>query len=65
MTPIRSSLARAPALPTRPEELERLRERAWQEQGIAVLNPREIVDDWLRQAIKNFAAKRWGRRFKR
>ena len=65
MTAVRSCLARiVPTNPTTPEGLETLRQRAWAEQGIVVLNVHEIGDDWLRQAITNEANRRWGRRMK-
>ncbi|MBN9497846.1 MAG: hypothetical protein J0H39_13905 [Alphaproteobacteria bacterium] len=66
MTAVRSCLARiVPSAPTSSEGLEALRQRAWAEQGVVVLNVEEVTDDWLRQALKNEAAKRWGRRMKR
>lgn len=65
MSATRSCLARiVPSDPTSPEGLEALRQRAWSEQGVVVLNVEEIADDWLRQAIKNEAVRRWGRRMK-
>lgn len=66
MSPVRSCLARiVPSATTSSEGLEALRARAWAEQGVVVLNPDEIGDDWLRQAVRNEAARRWGKRFKR
>lgn len=66
MSAIRSCLAHVvPSSPTSPEGLEALRQRAWAEQGIVVLNPDEVLDDWLRQALKNEAVRRWGRRFRK
>lgn len=66
MTATRSCLARiVPSGPTSPEGLEQLRARAWAEQGVVVLNVEEITDDWLRQAVKNEATRRWGRRMRR
>lgn len=66
VTAVRSCLASLmPASPTTPEGLETLRQRAWAEQGVVVLNVDEISDDWLAQALKNEAAKRWGRRMRR
>jgi hypothetical protein len=65
-SPVRSCLARiVPSGPTSAGSLEALRQRAWAEQGVVVLNIAEIGDEWLRQAIKNEAVKRWGRRMKR
>lgn len=66
MTAARSCLARiVPQDPTSPEGLEALRARAWAEQGVVVLNVDEIGDDWLRQAVRNEATRRWGRRMKK
>lgn len=63
---VRSCLDRiVPSGPTSAASLEALRQRAWAEQGVVVLNVEEIGDDWLRQAVKNEATKRWGRRMKR
>lgn len=65
MTAVRSCLARiAPSSSTTPESLEALRQRAWAEQGVVVLNLDEIGDDWLRQSLRNEAVRRWGRRMK-
>jgi hypothetical protein len=65
MSAARSCLARiCPTSPTSPEGLEALRARAWAEQGVVVLNIDEIADDWLRQALRNEATRRWGRRMK-
>lgn len=66
MSATRSCLARiVPQDPTSPEGLEALRQRAWAEQGVVVLNVLEVADDWLRQALTNEATKRWGRRMRR
>lgn len=66
MSATRSCLARImPSGPTSAEGLEALRQRAWSEQGVVVLNLEEITDDWVRQAVKNEAVKRWGRRMRR
>jgi hypothetical protein len=66
MTPVRSCLERiVPSASTSPDGLEALRQRAWAEQGVVVLNLQEISDDWLRQALRNEATRRWGRRFRR
>lgn len=65
MSAVRSCLARiVPETPTTPEGLEVLRQRAWSEQGVVVLNLEEIADDWLKQAIRNEAVRRWGRRMR-
>jgi hypothetical protein len=64
--PIQSCLARiVPSGQTSPAEIETLRQRAWIEKGIVVLHPDEISDEWLRQALRNEATKRFGRRMKR
>jgi hypothetical protein len=39
-----------------------MRKRAWQQQGVVVLQPEEVVDPWLRQALVNEAVRRYGRR---
>lgn len=66
MTAVRSCLANiVPTPPTQRAELEALRQRAWAEQGVVVINLAEITDEWLRQALRNEATKRWGRRMKR
>jgi hypothetical protein len=38
------------------------RREAWQRHGLAVLDPEDIADDWLRLAIRNEADRRFGRR---
>jgi hypothetical protein len=45
-----------------PLELEAMRKRAWQQQGVVVLQPEEVVDPWLRQALFTEAERRYGRR---
>ena len=63
MTPIRTSLARhLPASVATPAEIEAMRRRAWHEQGLVVLVPGEIADDWTRQAVINEATRRYGKR---
>ncbi len=63
---IQSCLARiVPSGQTSRAEIEALRRRAWIEKGIVVLHPDEISDEWLRQALRNEATKRFGRRMKR
>lgn len=63
--PIRTSLQRAPSRPLKREELDPLRERAWQEQGLICLYPDEVTDDWARQSMINQATKRFGKRMRR
>lgn len=66
VTAVRSCLDRiVPTAPTAPDGLEALRQRAWAEQGVVVLNVEEVGDEWLRQALKNEATRRWGRRMRR
>jgi hypothetical protein len=47
--------------PTTVAELQAMRERAWRQQGVVVLQPDEIGDPWLRQALVNEAERRYGR----
>lgn len=58
----RSTLARHVQSEANPLELEAMRKRAWQQQGVVVLQPEEVVDPWLRQALVNEAERRYGRR---
>ncbi len=58
----RSALARHVRSEPSPLELQDMRKRAWQQQGVVVLQPEEVVDPWLRQAIINEAERRYGRR---
>lgn len=51
-----------PTKSTSEEELEEMRRMAWQSQGVIAVRPHEIRDDWLRQALINFAEARYGRR---
>lgn len=60
-------MAYGPA-PTVAEERDRnieARKTAWQRHGLAVIDPEDIHDDWLRQAIINEADKAYGRRGRR
>lgn len=38
------------------------RAEAWQRHGLAVIDPEDIDDDWLRRAIIGYADRRFGRR---
>ena len=59
----RSSLARAVARSRSPEtELVAMRRAAWRHQGVVVLRPEEVGDDWTRQALINEANRLYGRR---
>ena len=59
----RSPLARAQAR-TAPsdEDLLAMRRAAWRQQGVAVLRPDDVEDDWVRQALINEAERLYGRR---
>ena len=59
----RSCLAHAQAR-TAPsdEDLLAMRRAAWRSQGVAVLRPEDIRDDWTRQALINEANRLYGRR---
>ena len=58
----RSPLGRHVRSEPSPLELQQLRKRAWQQQGLVVLQPEEVGDPWLRQALVNEAERRYGRR---
>jgi hypothetical protein len=59
----RSPLARAQArsMPT-DEDLLAMRRAAWRKQGVIMLRPEEVRDDWTRQALINEANRLYGRR---
>ena len=58
----RSCLDRGTRSATTTPEMEILRRRVWQQQGVVSLHLEDITDPWLRQAITNEANRRWGRR---
>ena len=59
----RSSLARAAARsPSAEVELIAMRRAAWRHQGVVVLRPEDVYDDWTRQALINEANRLYGRR---
>ena len=58
----RSSLDCGSRSPTTTPEMEFLRRRVWQQQGVVSLHLEDITDPWLRQAIQNEAVRRWGPR---
>jgi hypothetical protein len=59
----RSSLARSVACTPSPEaELVAMRRRAWRHQGVVVLRPDDIRDDWTRRVLINEANRLYGRR---
>jgi hypothetical protein len=59
----RLCLARVQAL-TAPsdEDLRAMRRAAWRSQGVVVLRPEDVRDDWTRQALVNEANRLYGRR---
>ena len=59
----RSPLARAQARTTpSDEDLLAMRRAAWRQQGVVVLRPEDVEDDWVRQALINEATRLYGRR---
>ena len=60
--PPRSCLDRGTRSATTMPDMEMLRRRVWQQQGVASLVIDDITDPWLRQAIQNEATRRWGPR---
>jgi len=44
------------------DELISMRRAAWRAQGIAVIRPADIRDEWLRQAVVNEATRLYGQR---
>jgi hypothetical protein len=42
--------------------MDAMRRRAWHEHGVVALPVEDIADPWLRQAVANEAARRWGPR---
>ena len=57
----RSSLAGHQAQqPAGEDHLIAMRKAAWQKQGIIVLKPEDINDDWVRQAVINEAQRKFG-----
>ncbi len=59
----RSCLARyQPRTAPSDEDLLAMRRAAWRTQGVVVLRPEDIRDDWTRQALINEADRLYGRR---
>jgi hypothetical protein len=59
----RSCLARAqPRTAPSDEDLLAMRRAAWRQQGVLVLRPQDVRDDWTRQALVNEANRLYGRR---
>ena len=44
------------------EELFAMRRAAWRKQGIVVIRPADVRDDWTRQALVNEATRLYGQR---
>ena len=60
--PPRSCLDRGTRSDTTTPEMDALRRRVRQQQGVVSLHLEDITDPWLRQAIQNEAVRRWGPR---
>ena len=59
----RSCLAGAqPRIAPSDQDLQAMRWAAWRHQGVIMLRPEEVRDDWTRQAIINEANRLYGRR---
>jgi hypothetical protein len=58
---VRGSLERhlPRSLPTE-DELFAMRQAAWRKQGIVVIRPADVHDDWTRQALVNEATRLYG-----
>jgi hypothetical protein len=55
------ALAQARTAPS-DEDLQAMRRAAWRQQGVIMLRPEEVRDDWTRQALINEANRLYGRR---
>ena len=63
MAEVKSYLGRhQPRTATTGEELLAMRRAAWHRQGVVVLRPEDVRDDWIRQALVNEATRLYGRR---
>jgi hypothetical protein len=59
----RSCLARAQArTASSDEDLQAMRRAVWRKQGVIMLRPEEVRDDWTRQALINEANRLYGSR---
>jgi hypothetical protein len=59
----RSCLARSQARTALDDEdLQAMRRAAWRWQGVVVLRPEDVRNDWIRQALINEANRLYGRR---
>jgi hypothetical protein len=57
----RSCLARSqPRTAPSDEDLFAMRRAAWRSQGVVVLRPDDVRDDWIRQALINEANRLYG-----
>ena len=60
---VRGSLERHLPQPAPTEqELFAMRRAAWRKQGIVVIRPADVRDEWTRQALVNEATRLYGRR---
>jgi len=60
---VRGSLERhLPRTAPTEDELLAMRRAAWRRQGIVVIRPVDVRDQWTRQAIENEANRLYGRR---
>ena len=59
----RSCLARSqPRTKPSDEDLQVMRREAWRQQGVVVLRPEDVRDDWARRELINEANRLYGRR---
>jgi hypothetical protein len=60
---VRGSLERhLPRTAPGEEELFAMRRAAWRRQGIVVIRPADVQDEWTRQALVNEATRLYGER---
>lgn len=59
---MRSSLDRLPSAPNPPEALKAQARAVWRTRGLIFLDPKDIADDWTRQAVINEAVRQYGAR---
>ena len=60
---VRGSLERhLPRSLSTEDELFAMRRAAWRKQGVVVIRPADVRDDWTRQALVNEATRLYGRR---
>ena len=58
LVPARTQARTAPT----DDDLLAMRRAAWRKQGVIMLRPEEVRDDWTRQALINEANRLYGRR---